>query len=306
MRQRRADNNGYLSGGSVDKQQDESQYDSGSTTDITSAHSPVTYHFGHANGFPAESYNTVFDALPNQWQRLSVSKFGHAPQYPVSANWRNQVDELIAHVRQHRPDSQGVYAIGHSFGAVISYMAACEAPSLFKGLIMFDPPLVTGVSSLFFRLAKRTPYIDKLTPAGLAASRRTSWPKSTDLVAYFKNKGLFKQMDSRCVKDYVHAVTRLRDDHWHLTFNADVEAELFRNVPHNLHKYYGKLKCPAVLVTAKDTTVCTEKRRNPFIKGNNLRHEVLPGGHMFVLERPEIVAEYITATISEWEAAQEG
>ncbi|WP_414830938.1 alpha/beta fold hydrolase [Alteromonas sp. H39] len=266
---------------------------------------PVTYHFGHANGFPAESYNVLFNALPAHWQRLSVSKFGHTPQYPVSANWRSQVDELIAHVKAKRPDSQPVYAVGHSFGAVISYMAACEQPSLFKGLIMFDPPLVTGVASLFFRLIKHTPYIDKLTPARLAASRRTTWPKSTDLVAYFKDKGLFKNMDKRCVEDYVHAVTRLRGYHWHLTFNADVEAELFRNVPHNLHTYYGKLACPAVLVTAKDTTVCTEQRRNPFIKGNNLRHDVLPGGHMFVLERPEAVADYITATISGWEAAQE-
>lgn len=274
------------------------------TTD-SSTLSPVTFHFGHANGFPAESYTTLFNALPEHWQRLSVSKFGHAPQYPVSANWRNQVDELIAYVRQHRSGDQPVYAIGHSFGAVISYMAACQEPSLFKGLIMFDPPLVTGISSALFRLAKWTPYIDKLTPARLAATRRTCWPKSTDLVGYFKNKGLFKHMDRRCVADYVHAVTRLRDEHWHLTFRADVEAELFRNVPHNLHKYYGKLKCPAVLVTAKDTTVCVERMRNPFIKGNNIPHDELPGGHMFVLEKPEMVADYITATISKWEQANQ-
>lgn len=288
----------------MDKQYDVKKDAGDGIEQTASTPTPVTYHFGHANGFPAESYTTLFNALPSHWQRLSVSKFGHAPQYPVSANWRNQVDELIAHVKANRPDSQPVYAVGHSFGAVISYMAACEAPSLFKGLIMFDPPLVTGIASLFFRLAKHSPYIDKLTPARLAASRRTSWPRSTDLVAYFKGKGLFKNMDKRCVEDYVHAVTRLQGDHWHLTFKADVEAELFRNVPHNLHRYYGKLTCPAVLVTAKDTTVCTEQRRNPFIKGNNLRHDVLPGGHMFVLERPETVADYITATISQWEAAQ--
>ncbi len=291
----------------MDSEQANAKHDGDAATKVTSTPSPVTFHFGHANGFPAESYTTLFNALPTHWQRLSVSKFGHAPQYPVSANWRNQVDELIEHVKRHRPDEKPVYAVGHSFGAVISYMAACEAPSLFKGLIMFDPPLVTGMSSAFFRLAKLTPYIDKLTPARLASSRRTSWPKSTDLVEYFKNKGLFKNMDRRCVEDYVHAVTRLRDEHWHLTFRADVEAELFRNVPHNLHKYYGKLQCPSVLVTAKDTTVCVEKMRKPFIKGNNMRHDVLPGGHMFVLERPEAVAEYITATITQWETAnQEG
>ena len=262
----------------------------------------ISFHFAHANGFPAGSYNTLFSALPKNFNRLHVEKFGHNPEFPVNANWHNQVRELINHVKSANIESVGVYAVGHSFGAVISYMAACEEPNLFRGLIMLDPPLVVGPMSHIIRVAKKTPLIDKLTPAKLAETRNTQWPSHTDLVAYFHSKGLFRNMDKRCVQDYVRAVTHTKGENTSLTFKADVEAELFRNVPHNLGRYKGKLKCPALLVTGKNTNVCKPAMYNRLLKHNKIEHQVMPGGHMFPLEHPEAVAELISTTILQWSA----
>lgn len=263
----------------------------------------ICFHFAHANGFPAESYNTLFGYLPASWQRLSVDKFGHSPRWPVNTNWKNQVAELIEHVRTHRPQG-GVYAVGHSFGAVISFMAVCEAPELFRGLIMFDPPLVTGPSRHVIRLAKKTPLIDRLTPAGLSKKRNTQWPADADLAAYFAGKGLFKNMDRRCIHDYVNAVGKQTEQGWKLGFDARVETAIFRHVPHNLTSYAGRLSRPAVLVTGKQTTVCTPVMRNRFIRQNQLAHTELPGGHMFPLEHPHRVAEFIEQQITSWEHCQ--
>ena len=67
--------------------------------------SSLTFHFAHANGFPAASYNTLFSYLPDHFQRLHVSMFGHDDALPVNGNWRNQVKELINHVeRENRDD----------------------------------------------------------------------------------------------------------------------------------------------------------------------------------------------------------
>jgi pimeloyl-ACP methyl ester carboxylesterase len=85
-----------------------------------------------------------------------------------------------------------------------------------------------------------------------------------------------------------------------LTFKAEVEASLFRNVPHNLGKYKGKLKCPALLVTAKDGAVCRPAMYERLIQHNNIDHTEFKGGHMFPLEHPEAVAELISTTISKW------
>ncbi len=119
----------------------------------------LSFHFAHANGFPAGSYNAMFSALPSHFNRLHVDRFGHDPLLPVNGNWRNQVQELIKHIKRENTDARGVYGIGHSFGAVITYMAACEAPELFRGVILFDPPLVVGPLSYFFKFAKHTPLI---------------------------------------------------------------------------------------------------------------------------------------------------
>ena len=264
--------------------------------------SDLSFHFAHANGFPAGCYNAMFSALPSTFNRLHVERFGHDPQLPVNGNWRNQVNELIHHIEKENTDPRGVFGVGHSFGAVITYMAACEAPELFRGLILFDPPLVVGPLSHFFKFAKHTPLINKLTPAKLAQTRNTSWPLHTDMEAYFHGKALFRDMDKRCVRDYVKAVTAQKGDAISLTFRADVEAALFRNVPHNLGKYKGKLKCPAVLVTGDKSNVCKPQMYTRLMQHNSIEHKVMKGGHMFPLEHPEEVAAFVTATLTKWNA----
>ncbi|MEW9798644.1 alpha/beta fold hydrolase [Alteromonas sp. CYL-A6] len=269
---------------------------------MSSQPSPVTFHFAHANGFPAGSYRTLFGYLPSDWQCLSIERLGHSPRYPVNKNWQNLVQEVIDNVKRHNVGG-GVYAVGHSFGAVVSYMAACQQPELFRGLIMLDPPLVTGPYRHAVRLAKMTPLIDKMTPAGLSKSRNARWPADTDLVAYFAKKGLFKHMDRRCIADYVNAVAERDGDDWVLGFRPEVETAIFRHVPHNLSSFSGKLRCPAVLVTGEHTNVCVPAMRNRFIKANKLEHTRLPGGHMFPLEHPKAVADFLVSQINQWEQA---
>jgi pimeloyl-ACP methyl ester carboxylesterase len=107
-------------------------------------------------------------------------------------------------------------------------------------------------------------------------------------------------MDKRCVRDYVKSVTAQKGDAISLTFRADVEAELFRNVPHNLGKYKGKLQCPAVLVTGDKSNVCKPQMYARLMQHNEIEHKVMRGGHMFPLEHPEEVAAFVTATLNKW------
>ncbi|MFT4994667.1 MAG: pimeloyl-ACP methyl ester carboxylesterase [Paraglaciecola sp.] len=260
----------------------------------------VKLHFAHANGFPAASYQKLFNGLPENFAVMALDKFGHNTRFPVSNNWSNQVAELIHYVEA--ASTAPVYAVGHSFGAVISYMAVCTRPDLFKGLIMLDPPIVTGFSRLMVKILKSTPLIDRLTPAGKTDRRCKRWAKNADIVAYFKARGLFENMDDDCIQDYVKAVTELNGGHYTLSFETDIEANIFRKVPHNINRYYGQLKTPALLITAEDTTVCVPRLIGPFVRANKLEHQVFcGGGHMFPLEQPTKVATLIASTIAQWE-----
>ncbi|WJG07918.1 alpha/beta hydrolase [Aliiglaciecola sp. LCG003] len=257
-------------------------------------------HFAHANGFPASSYNKLFAYLKDDFGIIALEKFAHNPAFPLSQDWQNQVAELVDYIDTKH--AQPCYLVGHSFGAVVSYMAACQNPEKFLGLIMLDPPLVTGLTSLFARSVRNTRLFDNFTPAKQTLNRCTAWPKGVDLVEYFQAKTLFKDMHPQCVEDYVAAATIETDEGHKLDFDHQVEANIFRTVPLNISRYYGKLTIPSLLITGEQTKVCTEKLIAPFIRHNKLAHkQVARGGHMFPLEQPEHVSILISEQIHLWE-----
>lgn len=264
--------------------------------------SKTLINFAHANGFPAGSYQTLFSYLPTQYKVIALEQYGHDKNYPVENNLQPQVDELIRFVEKELTvhQQEKVINVGHSFGGVISFIAACQRPELFKGLIMLDPPVFTGPAALALKYIKKTRLIDKFSPAGKAKTRRTHWPLNTDVAKLFSRRKLFKNFDERCLRDYVSHGIIERNEQLELAFSAEVEADIFRNLAENLSSYKNKLKIPATLIYAEETDLCPPSFFTKFAKLNkNIELVVSPGGHMFPLETPENTAQLITNALSE-------
>ncbi|MDT0594182.1 alpha/beta fold hydrolase [Glaciecola petra] len=252
-------------------------------------------HFAHANGFPAESYNKLFKQLTPRYKVIAKDKFTHNNAYPLNDNWESTVDELVDYTEHHLTKGEKAIAVGHSFGAVISYKAVCKRPDLFSQLIMLEPPLITGITRLLFKIAKRTRFINNITPAGITQIRKQKWYADQDLFDYFSKKALFKHFDPECITDYISAATQQNGAYKVLTFEVQNEADIFRTIPHNLPSYYQSLKVPSTLVSAEYTNVCVPYLRKPFLRhNNNMKHiEFASAGHMFPLEKPIEVASLI-------------
>jgi pimeloyl-ACP methyl ester carboxylesterase len=260
-------------------------------------------NFVHANGFPVSSYQTVFNYLPDNYQVIGHEKYGHDQNYPVKDNWQPLVDELINYVKQQlaEHEQEQVINVGHSFGGVIAFIAACQQPQLFKGLIMLDPPVVTGTTAMVMKYIKKTKLMDKFSPSGKAKVRRTHWPLGTDIEKLFASRSLFKNFDKRCLNDYVSNGIVERNNQLELAFDAKVETNIFRNLAENLSSFKNKLTVPATLLYADQTDVCPHIFFKKFAKLNkNLNLEITQGGHMFPLERPEDTANMITKIIKKW------
>ncbi len=231
---------------------------------------------------------------------LALEKFAHNPNFPVTQEWEHLVEEMIEHL--NKTTKTPVYAVGHSFGAVISYMAVCKYPDKFKGLIMLDPPLLTGMTAFFIRRIRHTKMFDKLTPAGKSQSRCIKWPLETDLVSYFSSRALFKNMHPQCIQDYVNAAVRTKQDSYHLDFNREIETEIFRTIPLYISRFIGMLNRPSLLVSGGASDVSIPRMIKPFIKKNNMQHKIVDeGGHMFPLEQPTLVGQMIARQVSKWE-----
>ncbi len=265
--------------------------------------SKTLINFVHANGFPAGSYQTLFNYLPEKYKVISHEKYGHDKAHPVENNWQPLVDELINFVKHQLEIHQQkqVINVGHSFGGVISFIAACQQPHLFKGLIMLDPPVVTGGTAIAVKYIKKTRLIDKFSPSGKAKVRRTQWPIGTDIAQLFARRQLFKNFDKRCLHDYVKCGTVEKNNQLELVFSAEIEADIFRNLAENLSSYKNQLKVPASLIYAEKTDVCPHSFFKKFAKLNkSILLSTTSGGHMFPLERPQETAQLIANTIKAW------
>ncbi len=255
-------------------------------------------NFIHANGFPVKTYQTLFNYFPDNYKVIALDKYGHDQHYPVENNWHKLVEELINFAEKSQQKKGKMICVGHSFGGVLSFMAACQRPDLFTGVIMIDPPVFVGPSALAVRLIKKTRFIDKLSPAGKSKTRRTHWPLGSDIKKQFSRRELFKNFDKRCLSDYVEHGIVEKNNQFELAFSADIETEIFRTLPCNLTSFKNKLTIPGALVYGEQTDVCPKHFFKNFAKLNKkITLQSVPGGHMFPLERPEETAKLITEII---------
>ncbi|MBO1254932.1 alpha/beta hydrolase [Alteromonas sp. 5E99-2] len=258
----------------------------------------IDLHFAHANGFPAGSYHQIFSRIEEPFNCFSKAIFGHENSLDDDDNWNLLATELIDYCESKKVEGRPLWAVGHSMGAVVSFKACCHRPDLFAGLIMLDPPLIVGPMAPIFKIFKKTKYVDKLSPSGQSRMRKNRWAIDEDVVAYFKQKALFKNIEESCIQDYVNAGVTIHNGEKRLKFKRHVETQIFRQLPHDLNSYTGQLQCPAHVVVGRTSNVCHKAMYKPFAKKHKAKLHILPGGHMFPLEYPKQTAELLKRIVS--------
>ena len=255
-------------------------------------------HFAHANGIPSACYRKLLNRLAEDFQVVSIPVIGVHPDYPVDNHWQSLVKQVTDSIVRQSND-QPVIVVGHSLGAMTSYMAAHANPSMVKALIMLDPPLLNGMKAYMLHVAKWLGKDENMTPAGKSKNRREVWASRDEAAASLRPKALFKPFDAECFADYIQYGLSDCAEGVRLTIPAATEVAIFRNTPTNTWRYWRKLKVPAAVIVGKDShfakTGCPERlaRQQP------VKLIYTDGGHMFPLERPEETVALIRQTLKE-------
>lgn len=259
-----------------------------------------TIFFAHANGFPSATYGKLFAALAPAYQVQHLEQHAHDPRFPVDNNWRNLVDELILHLEQ---SSGPVWGVGHSLGGVLHYHAALRRPELYRGVVMLDSPLLTGVDRLLIRIAKRFGFIDRITPAGRTVGRRETFTDLSEARAYFAGKTLFRHFDPDCLDAYVRHGLREEENGAGLClrFKAATEISIYRNVPHIAPGRPQQLAVPLAVVRGQQSRVVLPHHARQVARMPRGEQHSMPGGHMFPLERPQDTAQLLRELFSRWQ-----
>lgn len=254
-------------------------------------------HFAHANGIPGASYQPIFNRLKPH-QCFAIPRLGHDARYSCHDNWRELPEELIAYIQANA--NEPVLGVGHSLGSIVTFMAACKRPDLFRGVLMLDPPLFWGAMALGAKLFKRIGKIDDITPAGKSKFRRRNWVDRKTAVDYFGSKRLF-QFHPECFEAFCNsAVEEMGNGEVKLFFDVDVEVEIFRNTPDNLRSFRRPKDLPIKLIHADRSDACMEKMALPFCRHFAIPHEKIAGEHMFPLQQPDLAAGLIHRFIKEY------
>lgn len=260
---------------------------------------PVLY-FTHANGIPSASYRKFLDHFQDEYTVKSIPLIGMNPHYPITKDWRYLVDEVIDDIQQQAP-GQKVVGVGHSFGGLITLMAAYRRPELFSRLVIMDPPFVIGRKSALFELVKKLNLksIDRFTPAGITLKRKDYWPSRQAAAEALRMNRLFKHFDEQCFDDYIASgIVANPQGGVTLRIPKQIEAEIFRTVP----AWWWRTprnppQVPVHLVTAEHSQFYQQGLPQGIQRFYQIEYSVVQGGHMFPLEHPEATANHVNAQL---------
>ena len=259
--------------------------------------------FSHANSFPAGTYGVLFRSLRARGHAVkAIEKFGHDPKFPVTSNWPHLAKQLAEFAAvEVQKTGEKAYLIGHSLGGFLSVMAACKHPELSRGVVLLDSPLLGGWRAKTLEVIKATQLVGSVSPGKISKNRRYSWDNADSALAHFASKKVFAKWHPQMLQDYISHCTHddVKTGKRVLSFDRAIETQLYNTLPHNLDRLIKRhpLQCPVAFIGGENSLEMQQvgmTMTNKLAKG---RIQMLPGSHLFPMERPIETATAVDAAI---------
>lgn len=253
--------------------------------------------FSHANGFPAPCYAAMHGELARRYRIGAIEAIGTDARYPVTEGWPLLVQQLIDTLeREYR--GEPVFGVGHSLGAYLSFLAAAQRPELFRAIVMIDAPVIGALKGGLLGATKRIGIVDRVTPAGATRDRRTVWDSREEAKAHFRSRKLFRNFSDQCLDDYVQHALVKKEDHFKLKIDPAIEYQIYRTIPHDMHRQLRQLKVPAGFIGGTESDVI-QRVGMSLMRGPKFLKRQVPGGHLFPFEHPQEAARAVDELLEE-------
>lgn len=259
-------------------------------------------HFIHGNGFCTLAYQPMLERLAVHFDLWLSDVQGHGDSDHGGAfvGWNRSAALALEAFHAGLGEYGDVprFAVGHSFGGVLTALMLAREPALFRRAVLLDPVVfsramigVMGVASLF-GMHRRHGLARK------AASRRNFWPDRQAAHDSLQGRGIFKGWSAQALQAYVdHAIGDCGEGVV-LKCRPSREVEIFSSFPHRMWASLGQVQTP--------TLVLYGDRTYPFVPRSlerwaRLNRQVEPrkvaGGHCFMQEDPQLAVEQIEAWV---------
>ncbi|KAJ0307844.1 hypothetical protein COL5a_008203 [Colletotrichum fioriniae] len=212
----------------------------------------VTIIGAHANGFPKELYEALWQDLHAQsllptstfrirsiiiadaaWQGRSSTL--NEPLLGNDPGWFDHPRDLLHLINTLRPP-RPLLGVGHSFGGNAIVNVALINPRLFSGVVLLDPVISKWSSNAKGTIAA--------SPAAASARRRDLWPSREEARKAFLKSPFYRGWDERVFEAWM--------DHG------------LRDVPTQLYSSTSSTNNPKTTITKDSVTLATTKHQEVF------------------------------------------
>jgi pimeloyl-ACP methyl ester carboxylesterase len=257
-------------------------------------------HFLHGNGYCGRVYEPMLALLAKDFDLWLCDAQGHGESEHGGRfhGWNRSAElavEAFAAGRSRFGDVPA-YAVGHSFGGVLTCLILARHPELFQRAVLLDPVLFSRAMIGVMALSDVVGLSKRSTLASKARSRRSNWPDRAAAHAALHGRGMFRGWDEAAFDAYIQHALRDSEKGVELCCRPSRESEIFSSYPRRLWPSLNKITTPSLLLYGQ--------RSYPFVAQSAARWtalnphasaRVVPGGHCFMQEQPADSAERVRA-----------
>lgn len=258
-------------------------------------------HFLHGNGFCGRTYEPMLACLAEHFDLWLCDAQGHGDtEHGGRFHGWNRSAELASEAFEAGRGVFGEvprYALGHSFGGVLTSLILARHPELFRRAVLLDPVLFSRPMIGVMALSELLGLHRRNVMAKKSAARRRHWPDRGNAFALLQGRGIFRGWEDAALQAYVdHGLKDAADGGVELKCRPSREVDIFSSFPKRLWPALGKVRTPTLLIHG-DSTYPFVGQSAARLAALNPQVRVLqvPGGHCFMQEHPQASAERVLA-----------
>lgn len=259
----------------------------------------------HANGFCAATWAPIASALRRRFRIVALDVRGHGDSTPVEAGsdpaayaWTTlaaDVDRALDALLEQTGAARIALGAGHSMGGALVAANAVARPDRFERILLCDPVLLPPVEpAAAASLPEGAP--PRSNPMAAAArKRRDRFPSAAEAYAHCRSRALYADFTPESLALYVGLGMReLESGERILKCAPEVEGAIFASAGlFDLMEPFARLAPELVILHAGRGNFSRPYYEALAGRAPNARVEGVDGQHLFPMEAPQIVIDWI-------------
>lgn len=271
---------------------------------IKGGNGEIPFHFLHANGLCAGTYLPFLKLFSDQFNMIATDIPGHGDSdhhgFDLIKHWDIFIEAIKESITQNF--NTPVVGVGHSLGAVITYITAAKYPELFSKIILIDPVIFPKRILIPIGIAKKLGILNKIIPLANGARRRKKIFESREEAysRFSSGKGMFATWSDEFIKSFTtHGLKDEKDGTVSLKCDPETEAQIYESILLDIWDYPKKIKCPTLLIRGEKTDTFNKYAAKRLIKEVNKCRlvNIADSGHFVPMEKAALCYKQIKAFV---------